>query len=49
MAKEERPIVQLRPGPGGGRGGPRGMMMPHEKPKDTKGTVKRLLKYIRQQ
>ena len=46
MAKEERPIVQLRPGPGGGRGGPRGMMMPHEKPKDTKGTVKRLLKYI---
>lgn len=46
MAKEERPIVQLRPGPGGGRGGPHGMMMPHEKPKDTKGTVKRLLKYI---
>ena len=30
MAKEERPIVQLRPGPGGGRGGPHGcFLQPH--------------------
>ncbi len=34
------------PGPGGRPGGPRGVPMFKEKPKDTKKTVKRLLKYM---
>ncbi len=33
-------------GGGGGRGGPAGRMMPGEKPKDFKGTMKQLLSYL---
>ncbi len=41
--KNERPIVQMRPG--GPGGGPRGRMNA-EKPKDMKGTLSKLIKYI---
>lgn len=34
-------------GPGGGHGGPPGMSMPVEKAKDFKGTLKRLIRYLR--
>ena len=34
------------PGPGRGPGGPHGGMMPHGKPKNAKGTLKRLSKYL---
>ena len=49
MAEEKsRPVVNMRPGGRGpgGPGGPHGMGMPHEKPKDVKGTIKRIFIYI---
>lgn len=46
MAEEKsRPVVNMRPGRRG-PGGPHGMGMPHEKPKDVKGTIKRIFIYI---
>lgn len=41
-----RPAPPRGPGGPGGHGGPRGMAMVREKPKDVKGTVKRLVCYI---
>ena len=41
-----RPAPPRGPGGPGGQGGPRGMAMVREKPKDGKGTVKRLVCYI---
>ncbi len=41
-----RPAPPRGPGGPGGHGGPRGMAMVREKPKDVKGTVKRLVRYI---
>lgn len=45
--RNERPMVNMRPGGGGGRGpgGPRGMMT-REKPKNMGKTVKKLIAYI---
>lgn len=40
------PAPPRGPGGPGGHGGPRGMAMVREKPKDVKGTVKRLVRYI---
>ena len=44
----ERPIVSMRPGggPGGPRGGGPGGPMVREKPKNVKGTFRKLTKYI---
>ena len=42
--KNERPVISMRPG-GGGPPGPRGRMNA-EKPKDLKGTLSKLIKYI---
>ncbi|MBO5273768.1 MAG: ABC transporter ATP-binding protein, partial [Clostridia bacterium] len=48
--RNERPIVNMRPGgpggPGRGPGGPRGMMMTREKPKNMVITLKKLIAYI---
>ncbi len=38
---------EARPGPGNGFGGPAGMLMPVQKPKDMKGTLSRLIRYFR--
>ncbi|KUO97201.1 ABC transporter ATP-binding protein [Ferroacidibacillus organovorans] len=37
----------MRPGPGNGFGGPAGMLMPVQKPKNMKGTLSRLIRYFR--
>jgi|GEM_PF-3854093 len=47
-----RPVGFGRPGPGGGRGGPRGSiaaMAYAEKPKDLGGIFKRILQYLGRQ
>lgn len=48
MADNNKPVVNLRPGGRGpgGPGGPHGMGMPHEKPKNVKATLGRILFYI---
>lgn len=43
----KRPTPAPRRGPGGPGGGPPGMMMPAEKAKDFKGTLRRLIRYLR--
>lgn len=43
--KNEKPVVNLRPGGGPGKG-PGAMGMPHEKPKNIKATLSRILSYV---
>ncbi|MGN0649786.1 MAG: ABC transporter ATP-binding protein [Oscillospiraceae bacterium] len=47
MADERnKPAVNLRPGRGHGPGGPHGMGMPKEKPKNTRAVLARIIRYI---